>query len=99
MAVKIQGTVVIDDSRNVVNVVNVDGRDVSADGSKLDTVESNADVTDGTNVGADVEGSLVGKSVHFVGDGEGKNVGGCVGMLHPMCSTSCPAKTSRFPAL
>ena len=56
MAVKIQGTVVIDDSRNVVNVVNVDGRDVSADGTKLDTVETNADVTDGANVGAALTG-------------------------------------------
>jgi len=30
----------------------VDGRDVSADGTKLDTIESNADVTDATNVNA-----------------------------------------------
>ena len=52
MAVKINGTVVIDDSRNVVNVVNVDGRDVAADGTKLDTVETNADVTDNANVTA-----------------------------------------------
>lgn len=31
---------------------NVDGRDVSADGLKLDTIETNADVTDATNVEA-----------------------------------------------
>jgi hypothetical protein len=30
----------------------VDGRDVSADGTKLDTIETNADVTDATNVTA-----------------------------------------------
>ena len=37
---------------NVVVSGNVDGRDVSADGTKLDTVETNADVTDATNVTA-----------------------------------------------
>jgi len=31
---------------------NVDGRDVSTDGTKLDTIETNADVTDTTNVTA-----------------------------------------------
>ena len=37
---------------NVVVSGNVDGRDVSADGTKLDTIETNADVTDTTNVTA-----------------------------------------------
>jgi len=50
MAIKINGTEVIDDSRNIVNVGNIDGRDVSVDGSKLDGIESNADVTDSDNV-------------------------------------------------
>ena len=45
MAVKINGTEVIDDSRNVVNVGTVDGRNVSVDGAKLDNVSANADVT------------------------------------------------------
>ena len=37
---------------NVVVSGNVDGRDVSADGTKLDGIESGADVTDTANVGA-----------------------------------------------
>ena len=40
---------------SVVNIAasgNVDGRDVSADGSKLDGIEASADVTDATNVTA-----------------------------------------------
>lgn len=36
----------------VTNVGNVDGRDVSADGTKLDGIEAGADVTDTTNVTA-----------------------------------------------
>lgn len=35
---------------NIITSGNVDGRDVSADGSKLDGIESGADVTDATNV-------------------------------------------------
>jgi hypothetical protein len=42
MAVKVSGTEVIDDSRNVVNVGTVDGRDVSVDGTKLDGIEVGA---------------------------------------------------------
>ncbi len=48
---------VIEDASNNVAIGNnlvvggtVDGRDVAADGTKLDTVETNADVTDATNV-------------------------------------------------
>jgi len=36
----------------IITAGNVDGRDVSADGTKLDTIETNADVTDATNVDA-----------------------------------------------
>ena len=36
----------------ITNVSNVDGRDVSADGSKLDGIEAGADVTDTANVTA-----------------------------------------------
>lgn len=36
----------------VTNVGNVDGRDVSADGGKLDGIEAGADVTDAANVAA-----------------------------------------------
>ena len=45
MAVKVNGTEVIDDSRNVTNVGTVDGRNVSSDGTKLDGVATGADVT------------------------------------------------------
>jgi hypothetical protein len=51
MAVKVSGTTVIDGSRNVVNVGTVDGRDVSVDGAKLDSIESNAQVNVPTNLG------------------------------------------------
>jgi len=37
---------------NVITSGNVDGRDVSVDGTKLDGIEDNADVTDTTNVTA-----------------------------------------------
>lgn len=40
------------DVDNVVVSGNVDGRDVSSDGTKLDGVEASADVTDATNVNA-----------------------------------------------
>lgn len=39
-------------SGNISVTGTVDGRDVAADGTKLDTVETNADVTDATNVEA-----------------------------------------------
>ncbi len=49
----IQNSVVtIDDTGNIATAGTVDGRDVSVDGTKLDTVETNADVTDATNVTA-----------------------------------------------
>ena len=42
--------VIIDDSDNVTGVGTVDGRDIATDGTKLDTIEESADVTDYTNV-------------------------------------------------
>lgn len=42
MAVKVSGVTVIDGSRNIVNIGNIDGRDVSADGTKLDGIETGA---------------------------------------------------------
>ena len=46
MAIKINGVEVIDDSRNVTtDVGTVDGRNVASDGSKLDNISANADVT------------------------------------------------------
>jgi len=42
----------IDVTGNIIVSGTVDGRDVAADGTKLDTVETNADVTDAANVQA-----------------------------------------------
>lgn len=41
---------------NITVTGNVDGRDVSVDGAKLDNIEANADVTDSTNVGSALSG-------------------------------------------
>ena len=47
------GKVVFEDSSNNVAVAGlVDGRDLATDGTKLDGIEANADVTDATNVAA-----------------------------------------------
>ena len=55
------GKVVFQDSSNNVAVAGlVDGRDLAADGAKLDGIEVNADVTDATNVQA--AGALMGTS-------------------------------------
>ena len=48
----ITGTGNVNITGNVVLSGTVDGRDVAADGTKLDTVETNADVTDTANVTA-----------------------------------------------
>jgi hypothetical protein len=42
----------IDVTGNIVVSGTVDGRDIATDGTKLDTIETNADVTDATNVTA-----------------------------------------------
>ncbi len=52
----------------------VDGRDLSADGTKLDGIEASADVTDATNVnaaGAVMNSDLATKGQILVGDGSG----------------------------
>jgi len=47
MAIKIAGTTVIDDSRNITtNIGTVDGRDVSVDGAKLDLLDQGVATTD-----------------------------------------------------
>lgn len=46
------GNFSVDGSGNVTLAGTLDGRDVAADGTKLDTVETNADVTDAANVNA-----------------------------------------------
>ena len=47
------GKVVFEDSSNNISVAGlVDGRDLATDGTKLDGIEANADVTDATNVAA-----------------------------------------------
>jgi len=46
------GTKDLTGNMSVDAAVTIDGRDLSVDGTKLDTVETNADVTDATNVAA-----------------------------------------------
>lgn len=56
---------------NITVTGTVDGRDVAADGTKLDTVETNADVTDAANVdaaGAVMNGDTSTASMSFVVD-------------------------------
>ena len=53
-------------TNNITNVGNVDGRDVSADGTKLDGIEASADVTDTTNV---VAALTAGSNVTIAADG------------------------------
>ena len=56
MAVKISGTTVIDDSRNITtDVGTVDGRNVASDGTKLDGIATGADVT-ADNIGGALTG-------------------------------------------
>jgi len=53
------GDMNIDGDLDVENIIvsgNVDGRDVSTDGSKLDGIEATADVTDAVNVGTSIHG-------------------------------------------
>ncbi len=67
MAIKINGTEVIDDNRNITTSIGtVDGRDVAADGIKLDSIEVGADVTDTTNVTA--AGALMDSEVTNLAD-------------------------------
>ena len=59
---------------NITVSGTVDGRDVATDGTKLDGIEANADVTDATNVdaaGAVMNSDLDGKGELLVGDGSG----------------------------
>jgi hypothetical protein len=62
----ITGTGNVDITGNVVLTGTVDGRDVAADGTKLDTVETNADVTDTANVTA--AGALMKSGGTMTGD-------------------------------
>lgn len=50
---------VVDNSGNVTLSGTVDGRDVAADGTKLDGIESGADVTDETNVKSALDGATI----------------------------------------
>ena len=53
MGFKVGGTTIVDNSGNIAATVgDIDGRDIAGDGTKLDTIEQNADVTDVTNVTA-----------------------------------------------
>lgn len=56
----------VDITGNIAVTGNVDGRDVSADGTKLDGIEASADVTDTTNV---VAALTAGSNINIAGDG------------------------------
>ena len=61
----------LDITGNITVSGTVDGRDVAADGSKLDNIEANADVTDATNVdaaGAVMNSDTSTASMNFVVD-------------------------------
>jgi hypothetical protein len=60
--------VTIDDSGNIATSGTVDGRDLSADGTKLDGIQAGADVTDATNVAA-AGGYVAGGTDVAVADG------------------------------
>jgi len=67
MAIKINGTEVIDDNRNITTSIGtVDGRDLAADGIKIDSIEVGADVTDTSNVTA--AGALMDSEVTNLAD-------------------------------
>ena len=68
------GSQAVTTTGNIVVGGTVDGRDVAADGTKLDGIEANADVTDATNVnaaGAVMNSDLDTKGEILVGDGSG----------------------------
>lgn len=74
MPIQINGTTVIDDSRNITNVGNVDGRDVSADGTKLDGIEANAKDDQTITAGAGLTGGGTGDVTLNIGAGTGITV-------------------------
>lgn len=49
---KADGTIALTGNMAVNAAITIDGRDISVDGAKLDTIETNADVTDAANVAA-----------------------------------------------
>lgn len=62
---------------NITTSGTVDGRDVAADGTKLDTIETNADVTDAANVaaaGAAMAAATIADNVLVRGDGGTRGV-------------------------
>lgn len=58
----------VDNSGNVTVAGTVDGRDLAADGTKLDGVEASADVTDETNVKSALDGATITSATVATGD-------------------------------
>jgi hypothetical protein len=58
----------IDSDGNITTSGTVDGRDVATDGTKLDGVETSADVTDETNVKAALDGATITAATVATGD-------------------------------
>ena len=57
MGFKVGGTTIIDNSGEICHVGNIDGRDIAADGAKLDGIEAGA-----TNTAAPHYTSAIGSS-------------------------------------
>mgnify|MGYP001566491844 CR=1 FL=1 len=72
----------------IITSGDVDGRDVSVDGTKLDTIETNADVTDTTNVTA--SGALM--------DSELSNIAAVKNLNQGVSSTDTPTFSSIITA-
>jgi hypothetical protein len=68
MAIKVGGTTVIDDSRNITTSVGtVDGRDVAADGAKLDGIDQGLATTDSPTFDAVTATSFAGDGSSLTG--------------------------------
>jgi len=91
MAIKISGTEVIDDNRNITTSIGtVDGRDVAADGTKLDVIAAGEITTSTTN-----------GNVKITPDGTGvvevKGAGGADGTLQLNCSANSHGVKIKSP--
>jgi hypothetical protein len=91
-------SVTVDDSGNIATSGTVDGRDLSTDGSKLDNIEANADVTDATNVaaaGAEMTANKNAASGYAGLDGSSK-LTGSQQVYGSSANTACEGNDSRL---
>lgn len=84
----------LDDAGNLTTPGTVNGRDLEADGLKLDGIEANADVTDAENVAA--AGALMASVVEAAGDLiVGTGAGTVERLAHPGEAGKVPQTTSE----